>query len=125
MQDPRLQYLFAGMVMLLTVAMGIAMVMLPTIVSKVFRLTRASKDKLEPYECGMRPVGGARVRFSIKFYLVAMLFILFDIEAIFFYPWASVHRWLGWFGLVEMGIFVAILLVGYVYIWKRGAFQWD
>ena len=58
-------------------------------------------------------------------YLVAMLFILFDIEAIFLYPWAAVHRWLGVFGLVEMGIFVLIVLVGYNYIWKRGAFQWE
>src|SRR3712207_5366789 len=81
--------------------------------------------KLQPYECGMTPIGGARVRFSVKFYLIAMLFILFDVEAIFLYPWAVVHRQLGWFGLVEMAIFMAILVVGYIYIWKRGAFEWD
>jgi NADH-quinone oxidoreductase subunit A len=81
--------------------------------------------KLQPYECGMTPIGGARVRFSVKFYLVAMLFILFDVEAIFFYPWAVVHRYLGVFGLVEMAVFVGILVVGYIYIWKRGAFEWD
>src|SRR5689334_25057153 len=81
--------------------------------------------KLAPYECGMTPIGGARVRFSVKFYLIAMLFILFDVEAIFFYPWAVVHRQLGWFGLIEMGIFMLILVVGYIYLWKRGAFEWD
>ena len=73
----------------------------------------------------MTPIGGARVRFSVKFYLIAMLFILFDVEAIFLYPWAVVHRHLGVFGLIEMGVFMAILVVGYIYIWKRGAFEWD
>jgi NADH-quinone oxidoreductase subunit A len=84
-----------------------------------------SAVKLQPYECGMDPIGGARVRFSVKFYLIAMLFILFDVEAIFLYPWAVVHRHLGWFGLAEMAIFIFILMVGYVYIWKRGGFEWE
>lgn len=124
MQDQS-QYLFAGLLLLATIALATVMVAMPPIVSKLLRTSKPSAEKLEPYECGMEPVGGARVRFSIKFYMVAMLFILFDIEAIFFYPWAVVHRWLGWFGLIEMGIFVAILLVGYIYIWKRGAFTWE
>ena len=124
-QLPPVEYLFAGILLLLTLGLATTMVIVPGIVSKLLRLNKPSVEKLEPYECGMQPVGGARVRFSIKFYLVAMLFILFDIEAIFFYPWAVVHRWLGWFGLIEMGIFVGILLVGYIYIWKRGAFQWE
>jgi NADH-quinone oxidoreductase subunit A len=81
--------------------------------------------KQSTYECGMTPIGGARARFSVKFYLVAMLFILFDVEAIFFYPWAVIHRHLGWFGLIEMAIFTLVLVVGYIYIWKRGAFVWD
>jgi NADH-quinone oxidoreductase subunit A len=123
-QDPN-PFIFAGLVIALVIVMGIAMVALPSALSALLRLNRPSVDKLEPYECGMRPVGGARVRFSIKFYLVAMLFILFDVEAIFLYPWAVVHRWLGVFGLVEMGLFVMILFVGYIYIWKRGAFQWE
>lgn len=84
-----------------------------------------TKAKDAAYECGKDPITVGVPRFSVKFYLVAMLFILFDIEAIFLYPWAAVHRWLGWFGLAEMGMFVLILLVGYVYIWKRGAFQWE
>jgi NADH-quinone oxidoreductase subunit A len=122
---PPTEYIFAGILLVLTLALAVAMAFLPNILSRVLRISKPSAAKNEPYECGMRPVGSARVRFPIKFYLVAMLFILFDIEAIFFYPWAAVHRWLGWFGLIEMGIFVAILLVGFVYVWKRGAFQWE
>ena len=81
--------------------------------------------KLAPYECGVTPVGSARERFSVKFYLVAMLFIIFDIEIVFLYPWAVVYRHLGSFGVVEMGIFVAVLLVGLVYVWKKGGLEWD
>ena len=120
-----IDYQFAGILLVIALAMASAMVALPPIISKLLGVTRPNAVKMQSYECGITPTGGARVRFSIKFYLVAMLFILFDIEAIFLYPWAVVHRWLGWFGLIEMGIFVAILLVGYVYIWKRGAFQWE
>jgi NADH-quinone oxidoreductase subunit A len=119
------QYIFAGVLIAVAILLAIAMVVLPNVLSRLLRLNKPNPTKLQPYECGMTPTGGARVRFSIKFYLVAMLFILFDIEAIFLYPWAVVHRWLGWFGLIEMLIFVAILAVGYVYIWKRGAFQWE
>ena len=81
--------------------------------------------KLAPYECGITPVGSARERFSVKFYLVAMLFIIFDIEIVFLYPWAVVFRHLGAFGLLEMGAFVAVLLVGLVYAWKKGGLEWD
>jgi NADH-quinone oxidoreductase subunit A len=119
------QYLFAGILIVISLVMAILLVSLPAIVSKLFRLNRPSKFKMQPYECGFTPTGSARVRFSIKFYMVAMLFILFDIEAIFLYPWAVVHRWLGWFGLIEIGIFVTILLAGFVYVWKRGALQWE
>jgi NADH-quinone oxidoreductase subunit A len=85
---------------------------------------RPSRVKLSPYECGMPPVGNARERFSISFYLVAMLFILFDVEAVFLYPWAVVFKSLKWFGFVEMLLYIAILLAGYVYIWKKGALEW-
>jgi len=120
-----IEYLFAGILIVLTIALAGSMIALPPIVSRLLRVNRPSEAKNAPYECGMRPVGGARVRFSIKFYLVAMLFILFDVEAVFFYPWATVHRWLGVYGLIEMGIFIGVLIVGYIYIWKRGAFQWE
>jgi len=85
---------------------------------------RPSRVKLSPYECGMPPVGNARERFSVSFYLVAMLFILFDVEAVFFYPWAVIFKSLKWFGFLEMLLYIAILLAGYVYIWKKGALDW-
>src|SRR5579862_9441341 len=78
-----------------------------------------------PYECGIAPTGDARHRFSVKFYLVGMLFILFDIEAIFLYPWAVVYRELKIFGFVEMLVFIVLVLVGFFYIWKKGALDWS
>ena len=78
-----------------------------------------------PYESGMAPVGSARERFSVKFYLVGMIFILFDIEAVFLYPWVVVFRELKLFALGEMFIFVALVLVGYFYVWKKGALDWS
>jgi NADH-quinone oxidoreductase subunit A len=78
-----------------------------------------------PYESGMAPVGSARERFSVKFYLVGMIFILFDIEAVFLYPWVVVFRELKLFALSEMFIFVALVLVGYFYVWKKGALDWS
>jgi NADH-quinone oxidoreductase subunit A len=86
---------------------------------------RPSRRKLMPYESGMEPIGPAQRRFPVKFNLVAMLFILFDIEILFFFPYALVYRTLGVFGLIEMGVFMLILLVGYIYILKRGALQWE
>ncbi len=85
---------------------------------------RTSQAKLSPYECGSPPVGDARERFSVSFYLVAMLFILFDVEAVFLYPWAVVFKSLKWFGFVEMLLYIAVLLAGYVYVWKKGALDW-
>jgi len=84
-----------------------------------------SRRKLMPYESGMSPIGGAMRRMPVRFYLVAMIFILFDIEVVFMLPYALVFRQLGIFGLVEMGIFVVILFAGYIYAWKTGAFKWD
>ena len=86
---------------------------------------RPSKRKLMPYESGMEPIGQAQRRFPVKFNLVAMIFILFDIEVIFFFPYALVYRRLGVGGLVEMGTFLLILLIGLLYIWKRGALEWE
>jgi NADH-quinone oxidoreductase subunit A len=85
---------------------------------------RPSREKLSPYECGIPPVGNARERFSISFYLVGMLFILFDVEAVFLYPWAVVYKSLKWFGFLEMFLYIAILSAGYIYIWKKGALDW-
>lgn len=86
---------------------------------------RMTAGKYVPYESGIRPTGSGKQRFHVRFSMIAMLFILFDIEIVFFYPWAVNFRQLGLFGLVEMIVFVAILFVGYVYVWKRGAFKWE
>jgi len=85
---------------------------------------RPNKAKQQAYECGMVPTGDARQPFSVRFYLVAMVFILFDVEAIFLYPWAYVFRSLRWYGFGEMMLYIAILMVGYVYLWKKGALDW-
>jgi NADH-quinone oxidoreductase subunit A len=81
-------------------------------------------EKLAPYECGMPPVGEAHERMSVKFYLVAMIFLLFDIEVAFLYPWAMALRELGWPGFVQVVLFMALLLAGYVYVWRKGALDW-
>src|SRR5687767_12989309 len=86
---------------------------------------RPTAAKLDPYESGMIPLGNTRERFSVKFYMVAILFIVFDIETVFLVPWGVLFRQLGLFGFIEMLIFMAVLLVGFVYIWKKGALQWD
>ncbi len=81
--------------------------------------------KAEPFESGNPPRGDARIRFSVKFYLVAMLFLIFDLEVVFLYPWVILFRRLGIFGLIEMGVFLGILVIGFVYVWKKGALEWD
>jgi NADH-quinone oxidoreductase subunit A len=91
----------------------------------LFGPKKESKVKSMPYESGMNPYGDGTRRMPIRFYLIAVLFILFDIEVIFFLPWAITFRQLGWFGLIEMIIFIVILLVGYVYAWKKGALEWE
>ncbi|MFH2103343.1 MAG: NADH-quinone oxidoreductase subunit A [Chloroflexota bacterium] len=91
----------------------------------LFGPRRLSEKKSMPYESGMNPIGPGTRRMPVRFYLIAVLFILFDIEVVFLLPYAVVFRQLGLFGLVEMLIFIAILLVGYVYAWKKGALDWD
>lgn len=82
------------------------------------------RAKLSPYECGIDPVGDARERFSVRFYMVAMLFLIFDVETIFLFPWAVIYDQLAVFGLIEMLVFIGILVVGYYYAWRKGAFTW-
>jgi NADH-quinone oxidoreductase subunit A len=84
-----------------------------------------SEVKLEPFECGNPPSGRAWGRFTIRFYMTAILFIIFDVEVVFLYPWAVLYRRLGIFGLVEMGIFLGVLTFGLVYVWRKGALEWD
>ena len=91
----------------------------------IFGPKKESEAKSMPYESGMTPYGEGTRRMPVRFYLIAVLFILFDIEVVFFLPWAITFRQLGLFGLFEMIVFIAILLVGYVYAWKRGALEWE
>src|SRR5438094_2108668 len=104
----------------------IAMALAAGLLTASYLLGKRVRNRIKdtPYESGMVPTGDARQRFSVKFYLVGMLFILFDIEAIFLYPWVVVYRDLKMFGFVEMLIFVILLLSGFFYIWKKGALDW-
>ncbi|MGB7873802.1 MAG: NADH-quinone oxidoreductase subunit A [Anaerolineales bacterium] len=92
---------------------------------ELFGPKKKSERKSQPYESGMTPYGPGTRRMPVRFYMIAVLFILFDIEVVFFLPWAIVFRQLGLFGLIEMVVFIVILLVGYVYAWKKGALEWE
>jgi len=95
------------------------------VIGTIFRPKKPYPDKLMPYESGVNPVGEPRYRFSIRFYIVAMLFVVFDVEAVFIYPWAVVFDKIGIYAFIEMVVFIFILLVGYIYAWDKEAFQWD
>lgn len=114
---------------LVLIATAAALGFLLVNLSQILGPLRPNKLKVSPYESGMTPVGSAHDRFSVKFYLVAMLFILFDIEVVFMYPWAVQYRQLmttyGWFPFIEMMVFIVILFVGYIYVYKKGGFQWN
>jgi NADH-quinone oxidoreductase subunit A len=114
-------YLPVLIILLIAAFIGLLIVLLSTFLSHGHR----TKVKLMPYECGMDPVGDARRRFSVRFFLMGMLFIVFDIELIFLFPWATVYRSLMLFGFVEMLIFVLVLLLGLIYVWKKGALEWE
>jgi NADH-quinone oxidoreductase subunit A len=109
---------------LLMTALGAGFAVFAVLLSNVLGPRRPSPEKSAPYECGMPPVGNARERMSVKFYLVAMIFLLFDIEVAFLYPWAMALRDLGWTGLLQVIGFTLLLLAGYVYVWRKGALDW-
>ena len=104
------------------VATGFAVFTL--ILTGLIHPTKHNKVKLEPYECGIEPLTDARDRYSIRYYLVAMLFVIFDVETVFMFPWAVIFDRLLLFGLVEMLVFISILVVGYFYAWRKGALEW-
>jgi NADH-quinone oxidoreductase subunit A len=93
-------------------------------VGRLLRPSRPNAAKLDPYECGIPVASDARGRYSVRFYIVAMLFVIFDVETIFLFPWAVRYKQLGWFGVGEIGIFLAFLVVGYVWIFRKGALDW-
>ena len=110
---------------LLFVAVGLGFGAVTIGLSSIIVPRRITPEKVAAYECGVDPVGDARGRFTVKFYMVAVLFILFDIEVVFLYPWAVAFRWLGLYGLIEMVLFIVILLAGYLYLLKKRALEWE
>ncbi len=113
---------YVPVLLFVLVAIGLAIVML--IVSALVAPSRYSKVKLEPYECGIEPETDARDRYSVRYYLIAMLFVIFDVETVFMFPWAVIMDELALFGLIEMLVFLFILVLGYVYAWRKGALEW-
>jgi NADH-quinone oxidoreductase subunit A len=110
---------------LIFILLGLAFGCVPLLMGKFFRPKNPYAAKNAPYECGFDPFEEARLPFDVKFYLVAILFILFDLETAFLFPWAIVMRHLGILGLISMGIFVGLLLLGFIYEWKKGALEWN
>jgi NADH-quinone oxidoreductase subunit A len=123
--NPLLPYLPLLMQLIIAGAIATSMIVMSAVLGK----RKWSRAKMQPYECGITPTGDAQHRFSVKFYLVGMLFILFDVEAIFLIPWAVIYRDLirdyGMFGFWEMIVYIGIVLVGFFYIWKKGVLDWN
>ena len=115
------QYIGAAIMFLLCLGVAVGMLVMTTILGP----KRQFADKMEPFECGESQLVSPHQRFSVKFYLVGVLFVLFDIEAIFFFPWAILFKRLGMYGFIEMLLFILILGVGLLYVWKRGALDWE
>lgn len=114
------EYFPVFVLMLISIAFGLGIIL----IGSLARLRRPYKEKLTPYECGNPMVGAPREQFSVKFYIIAMLFVIFDVEAVFMYSWALVYEQIGVYALVAMILFIDILLVGYVYAWQKKAFDW-
>jgi len=113
---------YIPVLLFLIVAIGFSIVALG--MAWLVRPSRYNKIKLEPYECGIEAKGDARDRYSIRYFIVAMLFVVFDVETVFMFPWAVIMDRLALFGLIEMIVFLFILIVGYVYAWRQGALEW-
>lgn len=114
-------YLPILVILLVSAFIGLAIIVLSTLLAR----RNPTPIKLMPYECGMDPIGSARRRFSVRFFVMGMLFIVFDIELIFLFPWATIYDQLKVFGFAEMFVFVIVLLLGLVYVWKKGALEWE
>src|SRR5690348_12142244 len=107
--------------LVITLVMGTAFF----VVGYVLGPKRADPEKMSPYECGFEAFEDARMKFDVRYYLVAILFIIFDLEIAFFLPWATVFAKLGLYGLIEMAMFLGLLVLGFVYVWKKGALEWE
>jgi len=123
--DLLLDYLSRYFPVLLFIAIALAFGVVTLVLSYLVQPKYPEAEKLSPYECGSEPFSDARMPFPVRYYIFAMLFVIFDIEVIFLYPWAVVFDKIGLIGLVEMLIFIALFLVAYVYAWRKGALEWD
>ncbi len=110
---------------LVFILIGVAFGFAPVVAGLVVGPHRPDSEKLSPYECGFEAFEDARMKFDVRYYLIAILFIIFDLEIAFVIPWAVVFDKLGIFGLIEMGIFIGLLVLGFVYVWKKGALEWE
>ena len=110
---------------LLFILVGLAVGVVPMALGKLLSPSRPDPEKLSPYECGFEAFEDARMKFDVRYYLVAILFILFDLEIAFLFPWAIVLQDIGWFGFIAMLLFLGILVVGFIYEWKKGALEWE
>ncbi|PNS08018.1 NADH-quinone oxidoreductase subunit A [Solilutibacter silvestris] len=115
------EYLPTLLFLLVAIGIGVALIVIGNLIGP----KKPSAEKLAPYECGFLPFEDARLKFDVRYYLLAILFIVFDLEIAFVFPWALVFRELGPFGLVEMGIFLLLLVLGFAYVWKKGALEWE
>jgi NADH-quinone oxidoreductase subunit A len=106
-------------------AVGVGALVMSGVLARLTGVQKPDSEKLSPYECGFEAFEDARMKFDVRYYLVAILFILFDLEIAFLFPWAVVLQDIGWFGLIAMLIFLGILVVGFVYEWKKGALEWE
>ncbi|OGA24727.1 MAG: NADH-quinone oxidoreductase subunit A [Betaproteobacteria bacterium RIFCSPLOWO2_02_FULL_67_26] len=116
---PILMFIFVGL------AVGVAPIVAGSVVSRLVGVHRPDAAKLSPYECGFEAFEDARMKFDVRYYLVAILFILFDLEIAFLFPWAIVLQEIGFFGFMAMMVFLGILVVGFIYEWKKGALEWE
>lgn len=110
---------------LIFIIIGVALGVVALIVGRLLSPNRPDAAKNSPYECGFPAFDDARMPFDVRFYLVAILFIIFDLETAFLVPWAVVFRKIGWFGLIAMGVFLGLLIIGFIYEWKKGALEWE
>jgi NADH-quinone oxidoreductase subunit A len=113
------------MFILVGIAVGVAPVVAGAVASRLVGVHRPDPEKLSPYECGFEAFEDARMKFDVRYYLVAILFILFDLEIAFLFPWAVVLQEIGFFGFMAMMVFLGILVVGFIYEWKKGALEWE
>ena len=115
------EYLPVLLFLVVTAVVGVALIAIGNLLGP----RRPDAEKLSPYECGFEAFEDTRMRFDVRYYLIAILFIIFDLEIAFVFPWATVFGKLGLFGLIEMGLFLALLVLGFVYVWKKGALEWE